>query len=226
MIAYRSKLASRYGLQNRRYKAYRGTAPTFGSYKRPIFNNAKFINFKSAFVGTEDDVGVAGHTVMTLHANSLFDPFGAHSTNQPIGFDDVSNIWAAYRVMSGMLKVVIHNDRATLPLRVNAFAARSNPAAEYNQLGQTGVSYTMIPPHESRTIYVKFDVANLLGEKSIQQNAAIAAAVTADPTTIVRIYINTWCSTITPEAASIESHIMLELSQTAKLFNHHELEDS
>lgn len=64
-------------------------------------------------------IGSTGFDFAThFSANSIFDPFQATGTNQPIGFDQLMNLYTTYRVRASKIRMDISNTSTTIPFTI------------------------------------------------------------------------------------------------------------
>ncbi len=98
--------------------------------------------YRCKLVATQTVLQTASATTVEFKfaANSLFDPFILTSTNQPLGFDQIMQLYGSYRVYASRLTFDYVNTSETVPMNLVMFP--SNKVDSITFSNSVGLPYT------------------------------------------------------------------------------------
>lgn len=166
--------------------------------RRTIFNNKKpkqgipqQMPVKLVTVSEVDATIASSVKSYSLKCNSLFDPMGDASAEQPNGFDQLAALYGSYIVTKGFLELNILNNN-NFPIHVYCYTSNDAiDASVDNALSQAGAKQVVVPGLNgggAGKLFVPFNMAIIQGRR-IMKNTGDSALVSADPTSISYLHV-------------------------------------
>lgn len=163
----------------------------------PMYGRKKVtLSYSDYFSLSVGAVGAANHYVFS--ANGMFDPNITGAGHQPLGFDQLTNIFRRYTVINSQIRVVAVTPSGTAnSCQFGVTLTRSNALLSRLQYIESHSSWDIIGGDtngnmQPRTVMLSATPATFFGTSKPLSENDIAGSSSANPTQ--QLYFHVWCS--------------------------------
>jgi len=179
--------------------------------------------FKTNGVIRYDDTTPTGLVSSTMYANSLHDPFGELGSQQPCSYDQMGALYKKYKVTEGQYKVTINNPGTHSIKAALGPTTAAAPSTYSDFICLAGVSYCDVPAGQSRTLFTKFNVSNMIGKDISEDTQYAGVMVTGSsqsPGGLVYVTLNLYSVQPDDSAGDASYTAIVEAVQLAKIYDY------
>lgn len=110
-----------------------------------LFADRYHCKLQSTFASTTVTPAVLTFSEFLFTPTALRDPFGAHSSNNPLGFTEIMNIYGSYRVNAIQLNIQIANKSTDVPMMIVIIPSISTASRDIGSIvGERYLSRRMV----------------------------------------------------------------------------------